>query len=261
MLALRLASALIGIPVVLGAVWLGGPWFIGLAGAIAVLGLREYHRLANAFTKTFPFVFAIALALGIAVAAATSSAHLALALAGGVAARLALHFVFFRGVGLVHRALGIAGPFYLAAPLSMAVLLREGDDGLEWTLTAILCTFAVDTAAFAVGKLLGKRPLAPRVSPGKTWEGTAGGILGGVGAALGLTLILELPAALWQAALFGLLLSLAAVAGDLAESWLKRAAGAKDSGVLVPGHGGVLDRMDSLLATITVTYLWVGWAL
>ena len=174
MLALRLASAVIGIPVVLGAVWLGGPWFIGLAGAVAALGLLEYHRLANAFTKTFPFVFAIALALGIAVAAATSSAHLALALAGGVAARLALHFVFFRGVGLVHRALGIAGPFYLAAPLSMAVLLREGDDGLEWTLTAILCTFAVDTAAFAVGKLLGKRPLAPRVSPGKTWEGTAG---------------------------------------------------------------------------------------
>ena len=99
------------------------------------------------------------------------------------------------------------------------------------------------------------------MSPGKTWEGTAGGILGGVGAALGLTLILELPAALWQAGVFGLLLSLAAIAGDLAESWLKRAAGAKDSGVLVPGHGGVLDRMDSLLATITVTYLWVGWAL
>ena len=165
MLALRLASAVIGIPVVLGAVWLGGPWFIGLAGAIAVLGLREYHRLANAFTKTFPFVFAIALALGIAVAAATSSAHLALALAGGVAARLALHFVFFRGVGLVHRALGIAGPFYLAAPLSMAVLLREGDDGLEWTLTAILCTFAVDTAAFAVGKLFGQAPTCAAREP------------------------------------------------------------------------------------------------
>ena len=119
----------------------------------------------------------------------------------------------------------------------------------------------MDTAAYAVGKVLGKRLLAPRVSPGKTWEGTAGGLLGGVGAALGLTLILELPVALWQAGVFGLLLGVAAVLGDLAESALKRAAGAKDSGALVPGHGGILDRMDSLLATITVTYLWVGWAL
>ncbi len=261
MLALRLASAVIGIPVVLGAVWLGGPWFIGLAGAVAALGLLEYHRLAKAATKTFPFLLTIALALGIAVAAASSGAHLAIALAAGIAATLALHFAIWRGVSLVHRALGVAGPFYLAAPLTLAVLLREGDDGLEWVMTAILCTFAVDTAAYAVGKVLGKRPLAPRVSPGKTWEGTAGGILGGVGAALGLTLILELPVDLWQAGVFGLLLGLAAVAGDLAESGLKRAAGAKDSGVLVPGHGGALDRMDSLLATITVTYLWVGWAL
>ena len=261
MFALRLASAVIGIPVVLGAVWLGGPWFIGLVGAAAALGLWEYHRLAKAATKTFPLFLTIALALGVAIAGASSGAHLAIALGAGIAATLALHFAIWRGVGLVHRVVGIAGPFYLAAPLTLAVLLREGDDGLEWALMAIICTFAVDTAAFAVGKLVGKRPLAPRVSPGKTWEGTAGGILGGVGAALGLTLILELPAALWQAGALGLLIAVAAVLGDLAESGLKRAAGAKDSGALVPGHGGVLDRMDSLLATITVTYLWVGWAL
>ena len=110
MLALRLASAVIGIPVVLGAVWLGGPWFIGLVGAAAALGLWEYHRLAKAAAKTFPFILTIALALGIAIAGASSGAHLAMALGAGIAATLALHFAIWRGVASFTEPLGLPGP-------------------------------------------------------------------------------------------------------------------------------------------------------
>ena len=261
MLALRLASAVIGIPVVLGAVWLGGPWLIGLAGAIAALGLLEYHRLAKAFTKTFPFLLTIALALGIAVAAASSGAHLAIALAAGIAATLALHFAIWRGVSLVHRAVAVAGPFYLVAPLTLAVLLREGDDGLEWALTAILCTFAVDTAAFAVGKLLGQTPTCAAREPGQDMGGHRrrhpGWRRSGVRAYsdIGVAAALLAGGRIRAAARLGS--GLGRPRGVRAE-----ARGGRE-GLRCAGAGARrrLDRMDSLLATITVTYLWVGWAL
>ena len=166
-----------------------------------------------------------------------------------------------RGKGVKGKLIGLAGPFYIGVPLALGLLLRDGPDGRDWVLAALLATFSVDTGAYAVGRLIGKHKLAPRISPGKTWEGVVGGLLGGVGATFGLTLILDLPMDTWKALPLGLLLAVAAMAGDLAESWLKRAAGAKDSGSLIPGHGGILDRTDSIVATLVVAYFWVTWAL
>ena len=262
MLALRLASALAGIPVLVAAIWLGGPWFLALVAVAAALGAWEYHRLARAATSAPPFLVTLVLTLGLVMPGVWEPSYLAIALGAALAVAAVMQVVLRAGgVAIPLRLVSAAGPFYVGVPLALAVLLRDGADGFEWALTAILCTFAVDTAAYAAGKLLGKRQLAPGVSPGKTWEGTIGGALGGVGGAFGLTLILELPMALWLAAPFGLMVAAAAVLGDLAESWLKRAAGAKDSGALMPGHGGLLDRMDSVLATLVVTYLWAGLAL
>jgi phosphatidate cytidylyltransferase len=109
--------------------------------------------------------------------------------------------------------------------------------------------------------MIGKRPLAPTISPKKTKEGAAAGLLAAIGASLALGALLDLPAAAWQQALVGLVVGVVAQVGDLAESLLKRSAGAKEAGGLIPGHGGVLDRLDSLLFALPVVYYVVVLAL
>jgi len=127
------------------------------------------------------------------------------------------------------------------------VLLRGEADGRSWLLVLLGVTFATDTGAYAVGRLLGSHRMAPRTSPGKTWEGAVGGYLAGGTAAVALPLALNLDPGAAILALLAAALPVAAQAGDLIESALKRRIGVKDSSALLPGHGGLLDRMDSLL--------------
>lgn len=143
---------------------------------------------------------------------------------------------------------------YVTLALFALALLRGEPFGLDWVLIAFLGTFATDTAAYAVGRAIGRSKMAPSVSPGKTWEGAVGGLLAGAGAVLGLIALLEMPFALGPAIGLALALPVLAQAGDLAESKLKRMAGAKDSGALFPGHGGLLDRLDSLLPVFPLVY-------
>lgn len=262
MLSLRLASAIVGIPLLLLATWLGSYWFLALVAAAVALGTWEYRRLALRITIPPPLAFSLAIALGIALSSNWDGVYLPAAMAVAVVASLIWQAIWGpRGSTVKSKLIGLGGPFYLGVPLSLAILLRDGVDGREWMLAAILVTFSVDTSAYVAGRLIGRRRLAPRISPGKTWEGAVGGLLGGVGATFGLTLILSLEMALWKALPLGLLLAVAAMLGDLAESWLKRTTGAKESGGLIPGHGGILDRSDSIVFTLVVTYFWVMWAL
>ena len=127
--------------------------------------------------------------------------------------------------------------------------------GCWWLLLAILTVYAADTGAYAVGRLLGRHRLAPGISPGKTWEGTAGGMLAAVLAAVALGVLFPLRMEIWQLATIGVILGAVSPMGDLLESKLKRLAAAKDSGSLFPGHGGMLDRLDSLLPSLIVVYI------
>ncbi len=262
MLSLRLLSAAVGVPLLVLAVWFGSYSFLALVIVIATLGAWEFHKLATSIAITPPLPFSLALALGLTLPSHWDNAYLLIALGAAILASLVWQVLReVRGKGVKGKLIGLAGPFYIGVPLALGLLLRDGPDGRDWVLAALLATFSVDTGAYAVGRLIGKHKLAPRISPGKTWEGVVGGLLGGVGATFGLTLILDLPMDTWKALPLGLLLAVAAMAGDLAESWLKRAAGAKDSGSLIPGHGGILDRTDSIVATLVVAYFWVTWAL
>ena len=262
MLSHRLASAAVGVPLLVLAIWLGSYWLLGLVATAVVLGTWEFRRLALLITTPPPLAFSLAIALGLALPSYWDGEYLPIALGAAVVASLGWQAVWGpQGSAIKSKFIGLAGPFAIGAPLSLAILLRDGTDGRDWMLAALLATFSVDTGAYAVGRLIGRRQLAPRISPGKTWEGAVGGLLGGVGAAFGLTLILSLPMALWKALPLGLLLAVAAMLGDLAESWFKRTAGAKESGGLIPGHGGILDRTDSIVFTLVVTYFWVTWAL
>jgi len=135
------------------------------------------------------------------------------------------------------------------------VALRRGADGPELVLALLAIIWAADAGAYFAGRQWGRRKLAPRISPGKSWEGLTGGLLGGVVAAL--------IASLWCQTSVTVLVPLAVVTvvfsvlGDLLESRLKRAAGAKDSGRIIPGHGGLLDRIDSLCAAAPIFALGV----
>ena len=121
----------------------------------------------------------------------------------------------------------------------------------------LLVTFATDAGAFFVGKAIGKTSLAPSISPSKTWEGAVGGVLVAIGASMGVIYALSLDVVLWYAILLGALMGIVGQVGDLVESRLKRIAGVKDSGRFLPGHGGLLDRLDSIVFNLVVVYYLV----
>ena len=153
----------------------------------------------------------------------------------------------------------LLGPAYIGFLLGHGLSIRDlsgdaGDLGRSWLLFTLLVVFACDTGAFAAGRLAGRHRMAPRVSPNKTWEGAAGGLAASVGAALLVGLVFDLTVPLWQQALIGAAASVAAQVGDLFESALKRAANVKDSGSIMPGHGGILDRMDSILFALPAVF-------
>ena len=137
---------------------------------------------------------------------------------------------------------------------SFATLLVAPDNGAQRVLTFIIVVVASDTGGYAAGVLFGKHPMAPRISPKKSWEGFAGSVVGAAVAGA-LTGVLMLDHAWWRGALLGLVVCVTATLGDLIESMVKRDIGVKDMGSLLPGHGGVMDRMDSLLPSAVVTWI------
>jgi phosphatidate cytidylyltransferase len=144
---------------------------------------------------------------------------------------------------------------------SFIVLLRDLDNGMDWVFLALFSTFATDTAAYFMGRAFGRRKLAPAISPKKTVEGFFGGWAGGFAAVVLLNYLLGLRIEAWQAVLLGGMLPIAATIGDLVESGMKRSMHVKDSSELIPGHGGVLDRLDSVLFTFTLVYLFTQWVI
>ncbi|WP_114313411.1 phosphatidate cytidylyltransferase [Thermus caldifontis] len=171
-------------------------------------------------------------------------------------------YELLKGADLTRFAFTLLAFLYLPWTLGYVLLLRETPDGTLglWTLSLpLVASFATDIGAYFVGRALGRQKLAPEISPGKTVEGSLGGIaVSFLALALYTGLVQEVfPFGLLELWLFSLLLSLAAQLGDLAESMLKRYCGVKDSGHFLPGHGGLLDRIDSLLFTFPLTYFLV----
>lgn len=250
-LRVRLISALVLIPVALVEVLLGSPYFDALVVLAAALMTWEWARLCSGGRLTLSGMVAV-VAVGAAVLSVSLlSAGLALV---GVLAAAAL-------VGVVAAATG-GSPFWLALgtlyaglPCVAVLWLRaEPAAGLETLLWLLALVWAIDSGAYAVGRRLGGPLLAPRVSPKKTWSGLGGGVAAAVavGVAAGLLIEGASPVVL---GLTSAGLALVEQAGDLGESALKRHFGAKDSSRLIPGHGGVLDRLDGLVTVILTVAL------
>ncbi len=153
------------------------------------------------------------------------------------------------------------GFFYIGFCLAHVVLIRALPQGVFWLLLLTALTVSSDTCAYYTGRWLGRNKLCPSISPGKTREGALGGLLGGIGVALGTAACLSPGIDLLKVALLALLLTCVGIIGDLTESVIKRFGGVKDSGQLLAGHGGVLDRGDSFLLTAPVLFylLHFGW--
>jgi phosphatidate cytidylyltransferase len=239
-LALRTASAAVLAPTAIACLWFGGTAWIALV-ALATLGLGwEWMRMLR-----LPLPVAATTPLGVAVI-------VALLLRGAPASVLA-SAVF--GVVLVHvlafrRPAPLLGVLAIAPPAVALIWLRLGSAGFNNTLYLLLIVWASDIGAYLVGRLAGGPRLAPAISPGKTWSGAAGGLLAAGLAGYATAAVIAPPTNLHA---FVLASSLGVISqlGDLAESALKRHAGVKDSGRLIPGHGGVFDRLDGLLAAAT----------
>lgn len=256
----RVVSALLGVPLLLLATWAGFPWFPLLVAAITVAGTWEFYRLAQkAETQPVVWLGVFWAPLFVLSAQMDGSFTLPLVTGGTIASLVAVVARSAVKDTLKDWALTVAAPLYVGGLLSHGVLLRETEKGVEWVIFALLCTFATDTSAFFVGRYLGKRRLSPRISPGKTWEGAFAGLAGGMVAALGLAPLLSLPVNVGWALGLGAAVGVFGQVGDLAESALKRSAGVKDAGALIPGHGGILDRIDSVVFTIVVVYYFVRW--
>jgi phosphatidate cytidylyltransferase len=278
-LARRIAFAVVAIPAVVAVAWMGGWPFAALLALAGALGARELYAFARAqgiepLTRTGMAAAAAApLAMGVVVLAPGAAAaliregHL---LAAFVIAVLCL-VLTRRGPGgrpLTAAAVTVLGALYPGFLLSYALVLRHPHPGLLATDTRVgmsllfyplVLTWAGDTAAMAGGKAIGGPKVAPVVSPNKTWAGTLSGLVA--------TVTLSLAYAAWvfpraglslsvvQAIAFGAVISVAGQVGDVAESLFKREIGVKDSSNLLPGHGGVLDRLDALYFVLPVTVL------
>lgn len=261
----RLAVTVLGVPCLYVITLRGGLLFAVLVALLILLGLREFYALMR--SKGYePFA-----ALGYFCALAISGYAWRQGVAVPLILTASLMAIMVRELmrrdmshPLVHIGVTLFGIMYVGWLGGHLVMLRElpGSQGAESVLGAqmvfytALVTWATDTGAYLAGVAFGRRPLLPRVSPKKTVEGAVGGLLGAmlVGwlCAKGFAVFMT-PLA---GALLGLVVGLSAQLGDLVESLLKRDAGTKDSAELIPGHGGILDRFDSLLFTVPVTYYY-----
>lgn len=250
----RAVSSLILVTLAIIALLAGGIWFAVLVALGAAAGLREWHRLVNdgrVAPQMFVTGLSVVAALALVVAQGEARMALAVILAGAAAGSL---WSLFRGSAALWHGFGA---IYLGVPALSLVVLREGPLGARLPLGILLSVWSADTAAMLGGRLIGGPKLVPRLSPNKTWAGfgcgtVAAGIIDAVYVAL-------LGGGFWAGFGFGVLIAVLGLAGDLFESWVKRRFRAKDSGGLIPGHGGVLDRIDSLLAVAPACALLIAY--
>jgi phosphatidate cytidylyltransferase len=264
----RIFTAIVLILGVVALIFFGQLWMLTLfACVVAELAAYEYLGLANSTTGRIP-AWWMASATAILFLFTLPGFHFEaeLPVVSGLALLL-LGWTSFRGSldrALPDAALGVFGLIYIAYPLALLPMLWNRDDGKPLILFLMVCVWAGDIAALYVGRSFGKHKLS-HLSPNKTWEGSIASIAGSVVAGLAVVFagqalsargntVLHILEPVWQSIVLAVIINIAAQLGDLLESAIKRGAGVKDSGKMLPGHGGILDRIDALLVATPVLY-------
>ena len=243
----RVVVALCLLPIVLGAVWLGGWWLIALAIAGGLMALHELYVMGRGLRPILLGGY-----IGLVLTLIGSQTGEISWVLGGIFSTVLVAFVIFgfsdaRPSATAAMSLTLLGVVWVGGGLAALILLRAiPDNGRLAVFTVLIAVFADDTAAYVVGRTIGRHKMAPRISPGKSWEGFVGGTVAAIAVAFfamydqGFLTNLE-------AVVLGAAVAFSATLGDLFESAIKRDLGVKDSGRVLAGHGGVLDRVDSLL--------------
>jgi phosphatidate cytidylyltransferase len=264
---LRVVTSVIVIPVVLVFVWFGGWWAFAATLLVVALGAYELHMMMLHSGYHPLILVTLVLSTLFLVSAMLPSLQVRLLLLEvgfGVALLISFLWLFFRknlDGALVDWALTLSFSIYLGWPMNLLLLLRGSQEGWPlprgawWVLAALIGVWSFDTAAFFAGRYFGRHKLAPSISPAKTWEGVLGGLIFSITVSLLIT-VGPLGVSWYMAVLLGILIGAAAVLGDLAESLIKRQTHVKDSGQIMPGHGGILDRIDSMLFVLIAVYLF-----
>jgi phosphatidate cytidylyltransferase len=261
----RWVTGVVAVPVLIGIIAFGGEAaFFLLIVLASLVGVQEYNRMAFGKEWCQEKAVTLVVALLILLTACFGNAALMLALLTfSVMAVLMLNLLRIRKTGLetVHAARVILGLLYIPLLMAHFILIRKTADGVLWVFFILVLAFAGDTAAFYIGRKFGKGKLLAAVSPGKTVEGTIGLVAGSIAGCLIFKTVAfaALPAA--HAVVLGLVGSIVGQLGDLCESALKREAGIKDSGTLLPGHGGILDRLDCLMFITPFVYYYQAYVI
>lgn len=270
MLRLRFLSAFFGVPVLLAVTIAGGGWYVAVVIGGAILASLEMFSMLSVagFRPSVPL--GLGLSVAIVLAALTTDARVmpGILVVATLAGLLLMMARPDANGALVDWALTLGSAIYVGGTMHYFVALRWLPEGLLWMLLVLICTWVCDIAAFFVGRRWGNARLAPRISPGKSVEGAVGGLVGAVVAAILVGPLLAWvlaatglgpvnPGGLVRLAGLGLVIGVCGISGDLMESFVKRQCGAKDSGTLIPGHGGALDRIDSVLVAAVGAYFFV----
>jgi phosphatidate cytidylyltransferase len=257
----RIFVSLVGLPLVLGAVWVGGWWLFALVAIAATIAVHEFVTMARPLRPLTPAVY-----VGTVLALVGAEKGGIVWMVGGFLSCFVVAFMLnavatTRAPASAAVGSSVLGADWIGLGLGQLILLRElHDKGRLIAFTVLLTVFAADTFAYLGGRLFGRHRMSPTLSPGKTWEGFAVGSLAGVFVAF----VALYPdrhhyLTIWEAVVLGCVVVLASAAGDLFESMLKRDMQVKDTGRLLGGHGGVLDRLDApLFASAAAFYLVLG---
>ncbi len=266
----RIITAIVGIPVLFAAFYLGGYFSLAVCIFLTIFGLIEYTQAVNQLMKNTPIQSVMIVAMGLAIVLFSKSDYFSL-----MTVFMALFLIiivgeifFYKNRSLARPALTLFGLFYIPTLLSLLLVFETLDKGQYYFWLVFVICYTTDTAAYFVGKKFGKRKLAQALSPNKTIAGAVGGTVFCTiftllyGFVLNRNFNVNLPWAVYI--VVGVLGSVIAQIGDLTASLLKREANIKDFGYIIYGHGGVLDRFDSIIAVLPFLYivyvLTNGWA-
>jgi len=243
-------------------IWFGEPVFTILTSLVAAIAAFEYYRIVKSEhiqpLTYFGIVFSVLLVLNANCPPNITLITFPLILV--LATIIPLIWMIFRhnkDNSFINWSWTFTGIIYTGLLLSFYISIRAMDQGMGWVFLVLSCTALCDVFAYFVGSAIGKHALASSVSPGKTWEGSAGGLAASIIFAVILSVCLRLPLNYWQMIIAGIIIGVISQLGDLVESLLKRNMKAKDAGNLLPGHGGILDRIDSHLLIAPVAYFLI----
>ena len=258
-LGLRTFSSIFIVAAIIGGIYFGGLVWSVVVSVIALLSLWEFRKLQSAYLDSSPILVMLA---GLFILGGTAYGLITPMIVICTVSAVAFISLFIEVVkhqrtgesdALVTIGADVAGIAYIVMPWTFLMLIRSNEHGTFFLAALFICTWGCDVAAYFVGSHLGRHLLCSRVSPHKTWEGFIGGAAASLLCGAALSALFVLPP--MPLVLLGLLCGIAGQLGDLGESVLKREAGVKDSGHLIPGHGGLLDRFDSILVNGTIAFI------